>query len=155
MALAPQNSRFYARQGNPNNEQVEAVLAQLEGAEHALLTSSGMAAFSTMVLAFCESGDHVVAQDVQYGGTIGFLEKARRFGIETTFVPQDDPQAFAQAVRPNTKLIFTETPSNPSMKLTDLAAVAAIGQRHGILTRPRARPDHTSGSPARIRRGAG
>lgn len=134
MSLTPHHQAYYARYGNPNHEQAEAVIAQLEGAESALVTSSGMGAFSTLILALMESGAHVIAQEVHYGGVTGFLNKMAKFGIETTYVDQRDPQQFADAIRPNTQLILTETPGNPSMAITDLAAVAAIGKQHGIIT---------------------
>ncbi|MEM6281532.1 MAG: aminotransferase class I/II-fold pyridoxal phosphate-dependent enzyme [Chloroflexota bacterium] len=134
MSTELHHQRNYARYGNPNHEQVETVLAKLEGAESALVTGSGMGAFSTMMLTFLSAGDHVVAQRIHYGGVIGFLEKMAKFGIRITFVDQTDPQAFEDAITPDTKVILIESPSNPTMHLTDVAAVAAIGKKHGVLT---------------------
>ncbi len=135
MAVTPHHPQFYTRYGNPNHAQAEAVIAALEGAEAALLTSSGMGAFVALSMCFLEAGDHVVAQQVHYGGTIGFLENMlAKFGVTTTFVDQTDASAFAEAIQANTKLIITETPTNPMMILTDLKAIADLGKQHGILT---------------------
>ena len=126
---------FYTRYGNPTLSQVEGVLAALEGTESALVTGSGMAAVSATVLTLVGKGDHVVAQTNHYGGTTNLLQKLiPRFGVEVTQVDQRDGSAFERAVRPNTKLILVETPSNPLMTLTDLRAVVAVARAHGILT---------------------
>ncbi len=128
MATEPQHPRFYARYGNPTHAHAQAVIAALEGADNALLAASGMGATTTIALSLLEAGAHVVAQKVHYGGTIGLFEKLMpRFGVETTFVDQTDPAAFAAAVRPNTRLIVVETPTNPLMLITDLRAIAALG----------------------------
>ncbi len=135
MATEPQHPRFYARYGNPTHEHVQAVIAALEGGEKALLTGSGMGAMSTMAFALLEAGAHVVAQKVHYGGTIGLFEKLMsKYGVETTFVDQTDVGAFEAAIRPNTKLIMVETPTNPLMLLTDIQAVAALAKTRGIVT---------------------
>ncbi|PYY24154.1 MAG: methionine gamma-lyase [Acidobacteria bacterium] len=126
---------FYTRYGNPTLSQVESVLAALEGTESALVTASGMAAVSATVLTILGKGDHVVAQTNHYGGTTNLLQRLiPRFGIEVTQVDQRDSSAFERAVRPNTKLIVVESPSNPIMTLTDLRAVAAIAKSRGITT---------------------
>src|SRR5205085_11523554 len=126
---------FYTRYGNPTLSQVESVLAALEGTESALVTASGMAAVSATVLTILGKGDHVVAQTNHYGGTTNLLQRLiPRFGIEVTQVDQRDSSAFERAVRPNTKLILVETPSNPLMTLTDLRAVVALARARGILT---------------------
>ncbi|HEX3050425.1 MAG TPA: PLP-dependent aspartate aminotransferase family protein [Aggregatilineaceae bacterium] len=135
MATEPQHPRFYARYGNPTHEHVQAVIAALEGGEKALLTGSGMGAMTTMAFALLEAGAHVVAQKVHYGGTIGLFEKLMaKYGVETTFVDQTDVGAFEAAIRPNTKLIVVETPTNPLMLLTDLKAIAALAKAHSIVT---------------------
>jgi methionine-gamma-lyase len=135
MATAPRHDRFYTRYGNPNHSQVEAVVAALEGADAAMVTSSGMAAITGAVLANVSAGDHVVAQTSLYAGTIGLLKKVLpRFGVEATLVDQRDPQNFAAAIRPNTRLIVVETPSNPVAAVTDLAAVAELARGRGIIT---------------------
>ncbi len=131
----PRHPEFYTRYGNPNLAQVECVLADLEGAESALVTASGMGAISATVLSFVGAGDHVVAQTNHYGGTDNLLCKTLpRFGVDVTRVDQRDVAAFERALRPNTKLILVETPSNPTMALTDLRAVASLAKPHGITT---------------------
>ena len=127
--------QFYTRFGNPTLAQTERVLAVLEGAEAALVTASGMAAASSSVMALVQSGSHVVAQANHYGGTTTLLRDfLPKFGVETTWVDQRDTNAFAQAMRKNTKLVIVESPSNPVMHITDLAAVARIAKEHGALT---------------------
>jgi cystathionine beta-lyase/cystathionine gamma-synthase len=126
---------FYTRYGNPNLNQVESVLATLEGAESALVTGSGMGAVSATVLAIVTHGSHVIAQTNHYGGTLNLLQKLLpKFGVEVTQVDQRDASAFERAIRPNTKLILLESPSNPVMMLTDLRAVAAIANSRKIVT---------------------
>jgi cystathionine beta-lyase/cystathionine gamma-synthase len=135
MATRPRHPRYYTRYGNPTLARVEAVLAALEGAEAALVTASGMGAIATAVLALVSQGDHVVAQRNHYMGTSKLLaETLPRFGITSTLVDQTDPAAFAAALRPETRLIVVETPSNPTMQLTDLRAVADLARQRGILT---------------------
>jgi methionine-gamma-lyase len=135
MATQPQHPRFYARYGTPNHAQAQEVIAQLERADNALVTSSGMGAFSAMALTFLEAGAHVVAQKMHYGGTIGFLENIMaKFGVTTTFVDQTDVDAFAAAIQPNTKFIIVESPTNPLMHITDLKAIADLGRAHNIIT---------------------
>src|SRR5437764_1301642 len=131
----PRHDEFYTRYGNPTLTQAEAVLAALEGAESALLTASGMAAVSSVVLTLVNSGDHIVAQSNHYGGTYSLLNNfLPRFGVESTQVDQRDTAAFERALKPNTKLIIVESPSNPVMRLTDLRAVAALAKSRGITT---------------------
>ena len=126
---------YYSRYGNPTHEQVEAVMATLEGGEAAMVTASGMGAISTSVMSLLERGDHVVAQRNLYAGTAALLEDVLpRWGIECTFVDQTNAERWAEALRPNTKLIYAETPANPLMSLTDLQAVAALGKTRGITT---------------------
>ncbi len=128
-------AEFYTRYGNPNARQVEALLAPLENAEDALMTASGMGAVSSAVLAVVKHGDHVVAQTSHYGGTTNLLQHILpRFGVEVTQVDQRDPACFERAMRPNTRLIMLETPSNPVMWITDLRAVTAMAKSRGALT---------------------
>jgi cystathionine gamma-lyase len=134
-ASRPRHPEFYTRYGNPTLSQVESVLASLEGAESALVTGSGMAAVSATVLAHVSQGDHVVAQKNHYGGTLNLLNSfLPRFGVEVTQVDQTDSAAFEKAVRPNTKLILIETPSNPLMTLTDIGFVAKLASSRRITT---------------------
>lgn len=131
----PRHPEFYTRYRNPNAVQVESVLAQLEGTEAALLVGSGMGAITLAVLALIQHGTHVVAQTNHYGGTLTLLRDVLpKFGVTVTQVDQRDTKAFAAAMRRNTRLVMVETPSNPGMRLTDLAAVSKIAKTHGALT---------------------
>jgi len=135
VAAAARPAEFYTRYGNPTHREAEAILARLEGGEAALLTSSGMGAVFAAVLGVAGQGDHVVAQRDHYSGTASlFAEVAPRFGVEVTLVDQADAGAFAAALRPNTKLVYAESPSNPLMRLTDLRAVARLARERGALS---------------------
>ena len=135
MATVPRHSRFYTRYGGPTHERVEAILAQIERGESALLLGSGMAAITTTVLAHVATGDHVVAQRSHYMGTTQLVTRVlARFGVAATIVDQSDLAAFAAALTPRTRLILVESPSNPLLALTDLAAVADIARARGITT---------------------
>ena len=135
MATVPRHSRFYTRYGGPTHARVEAILAQLEHGESALLLASGMAAISTTVLAHVKTGDHVVAQRSHYMGTTQLVTRVlAQFDIAATVVEQSDPEAFAAAITPCTRLIIVESPSNPLLALTDLGRVAAIARGRGITT---------------------
>jgi methionine-gamma-lyase len=130
----PAETAFYARYGGPNQAQAARVLAELEGAEGALLAASGMAALTTTALALVGAGDHVVVQDRVYGGTVALgADLLPRLGVEVTVVAQDDVAAFEDAIGPRTRLVLVETPSNPLLGITDLPAVAAAAQRHGAV----------------------
>jgi cystathionine beta-lyase/cystathionine gamma-synthase len=135
MAQTNRHPRFYARYGTPTHARVEAIIAQLEGAQAALTLASGMAAMSTAVLALVRAGEHVVAQRSHYMGTSQLVgEMLPRFGVATTIVDQFDTRAFEQAMTPQTRLVLLESPSNPLMQLTDLAAVAAMARARGALS---------------------
>lgn len=135
LARAVQPSEYYSRYGNPTHAQVEAVMVSLEGGEAALVTASGMGAIFASVMSVLQKGDHVVAQRNLYANTTVLLETLLpRWGIECTFVDQTSTEGWAEALRPNTKLIYAETPTNPLMRLTDLRAVAKLGKDHGITT---------------------
>lgn len=135
MATTPRHPGFYTRYGNPVHKRVEAILADLEGTETALLTASGMGAISTTLLALVARGDHVIAQRRHYMSTSRLFEEVLpRFGVESTIVDQTDLDAMAAAIRPNTRLIMVETPVNPTLTLTDLAAVAELARSKGIIT---------------------
>jgi cystathionine beta-lyase/cystathionine gamma-synthase len=126
---------YYTRYGNPGHEQVEATLAVLEGGEAALVTASGMGAIFTAVMSLLRNGDHVIAQRSLYASASTlFVEVAPRWGIECTLVDGTRPDEFAAAIRPNTKLIYCESPTNPLMHLTDLRAVAELARPRGITT---------------------
>jgi methionine-gamma-lyase len=144
MANRPRHPRYYARYGNPTQERCERLLARLENTEAALLMSSGMGAMSTVLFAQVRAGDHIVAQTAHYMGTAQLLtELLPGLGVEVTLVDQRDSAAFARAARENTRLIVLETPSNPTLTLSDLAAVAAFAKSRGIATLA----DNTFASP--------
>lgn len=135
MANTPRHAAYYTRYGNPLHERVAAIVAGLEGTETALVTASGMGAISTTVLALLQAGDHVIAQSRHYMSTTKLFEEVLpRFGIEATIVEQEDIAAFEAALRPNTRLVMVETPANPTLTVTDLAAVAALAKPRGITT---------------------
>ena len=124
---------IYTRLGNPNFTVAEAKIARLEGAENALMVSSGMAAVATALMASCGSGDHLIAHADIYGGTFGLLhDLLPRFGVETSFMDLRDPAALGAALRPETKVVYLETPSNPTLRLADIAAIAEIAHSRGV-----------------------
>jgi cystathionine beta-lyase/cystathionine gamma-synthase len=118
----------YARYSNPSVRDFERAIAELEGAEDALAFGSGMGAISSIILALCSTGDHIVAQSQLYGGTVAFLNgPCKRLGIDVTFVDGAKPGAFAAAVKPGkTMLVLAESPSNPQMGVVDFAELASI-----------------------------
>jgi len=124
----------YTRWDNPTTARLEKKLASLEGAEDAAFFSSGMAAISTSVLAFLKAGDHVVSIRDVYGGTFELMSKILpRFGVKTTLVETVDQRAMAAAVRPNTKLVYIETPTNPTLKVVDIAKASRAAHRASAL----------------------
>jgi cysteine-S-conjugate beta-lyase len=124
----------YARSGNPTREALEEIIADLENGSHGFAFASGMAAISTTFM-MLSSGDHLVITDDVYGGTFRLTTKVlHRQGIEHTFVDMTDPRAVEEAVQPNTKMIFMETPSNPTMKITPIKQIVDIAKKHGCLT---------------------
>lgn len=127
------SANFYARYSNPTVEAAEQKIAELEGGERALCFGSGMAAISTLLLSQLRHGDHVVATRELYGGTFEFLDRMLpQWGISTTFVPPADRKALEGAVGPSTKLIYTETPTNPKLTVVDLGAVAEVARKARI-----------------------
>lgn len=124
----------YSRTSNPTRSALEDALAALEGGNDAFTFSSGMSAIAT-TLHLLKSGDHVIASDDIYGGTYRlFDEIMSKFGIETTFLKLDNEEAIIDAIRPNTKLIWVETPSNPLLNITDLEMISKIAKEHEILS---------------------
>ncbi len=123
----------YSRSGNPTVTALEGRLATLEGGADAAAFATGMAATNAIFLAFLNAGDHVIVSDMVYGGTHRLATQVyTRFGVTFDFVDTADPATVEAAVRENTRLIFTETPANPTLKLTDLAAISEIAKAHGI-----------------------
>ncbi len=122
----------YSRAGNPTRTALEACLAALEGAKHGIAFSSGCAA-TTAVLMTLAAGDHVLVGDDVYGGTFRIFDKVlKHFGVETTFIDMQNPLDVLEAVRPNTRMIWLETPSNPMLKIFDIAAIADVARRRGL-----------------------
>jgi methionine-gamma-lyase len=126
---------IYGRWGNPSVAALEAKLAVLEGAEAACVAASGMAAISGTILAFCAEGSHVVAPRSLYGESARlFRERLPRFGITATFVDATEPEAYARAVRPETRILYMETPANPNLAITDIERVVGLAMGRGLLT---------------------
>ncbi|WP_139691605.1 cystathionine beta-lyase [Sporolactobacillus terrae] len=124
----------YTRSGNPTREALEDAIAALEGGERGFAFASGMAAISTAFL-LLSAGDHVVVPKNVYGGTFRILTQVLgRFGIAHTFVDTTDLEEVEQAIRPNTKVIYVETPSNPTLRVTDIRAIAQLAKAHRCLT---------------------
>ncbi len=122
---------IYSRSGNPNRRALEETLAALEGGEEAVAFSSGQAA-TFAILQSLRPGDHVIAPEDAYYGTADLLiDHFGPWGLESTFVDMTDPAAIERAVRANTRLVWIETPSNPRMRVTDIAAVVSIAHRSG------------------------
>jgi methionine-gamma-lyase len=124
---------IYTRMGNPTVHALEECVADLEGGCGAIATATGMAAISTVFLALLRSGDHVVATDPLYGASRGLLTRYfSRLGVTSTFVPAIDAAALTAAIRPETRLIYVETPANPTLDLVDLVAASAAARSAGI-----------------------
>lgn len=122
----------YSRASNPTVSALERALARLEDAPHAVAFSTGLAAETALFQALCRAGDHVVCSRGLYGGTTRLLEQIlSRAGILATFVDTRDLQQLSAALRPSTRLVFLESPANPTLDLTDLAAASSIARRHG------------------------
>jgi methionine-gamma-lyase len=123
----------YSRLSNPTLTALELKMATLEGGDAAVSFASGMAAISAVVLALLKCGDHIVCDQVCYGSTYQLLKRgAPRLGLEVSFVDTSKPDNVDKALRDNTKLVFFETPANPTLKLVDICKVAAIAAENGI-----------------------
>ncbi|HVM91778.1 MAG TPA: aminotransferase class I/II-fold pyridoxal phosphate-dependent enzyme [Terriglobales bacterium] len=126
---------FYTRYGNPTNTVAENAIAELDGTDAALLFSSGMAAITTSFLALVKTGDHIVAQRDIYGGVTKFLSQwLPCMGVETTFVDTNDIQQHERAIRPNTRILHVESPTNPSVRVVDLEKIAALARKHKLIS---------------------
>jgi methionine-gamma-lyase len=124
---------IYTRIGNPTTEALERTLANLEGAEEAVVFSSGMAAVEGSLIPFLESGDHIVSGDTLYGPCLHLIgDVFSKWGIESTFVDTSDLDAVGGAIRPETKFCFFETPANPTNRVTDMAAIAKVCHKKGV-----------------------
>ncbi|MFH5822235.1 cystathionine gamma-synthase [Georgenia sp. AZ-5] len=135
----------YNRSANPTRDSLQTLLASLEGGAHAYSFASGLAAEDTLLRALLAPGDHVVLGNDVYGGTYRLLDRVlRAWGVEVTATEMSDPDAVRAAIRPETKVLWVETPSNPLMKITDIAALAEIGHAAGLTVVV----DNTFASPA-------
>lgn len=134
----------YSRSQNPTREALERCVADLEGGRRGYAFASGLAGMST-VLELLDAGAHIVASDDLYGGSFRLFERVRKrsMGLQVSFIDMSDPQAVRAALRPETKMVWVETPSNPLLKLIDLEAVAAIAREAGLI----AVADNTFASP--------
>lgn len=126
---------FYTRNGGTNQKYLQERLASLEGGEDCVVLASGVAALSGLFFALLNQGDHVIFSSVTYIAVYRLLNELlnNKFGVETTIVDTSDPAKVEAAIRPNTKLIHIETPGNPTLTITDIAAIADIAHRHGAL----------------------
>ena len=123
----------YTRWGNPTIEMLEKKLMSLEEAEHCIALASGMAATTTLLLGLLKSGDHLVISDVCYPGTAEYVrDTLPKYGIESTPVDTSEVALVSDAIQSNTKLVWVETPANPILRLTDIAAVANVAHEHGL-----------------------
>jgi cystathionine beta-lyase/cystathionine gamma-synthase len=136
--------RYYTRWGNPTITLAEQTVASLEGTEAALVFASGMGAITTTILSLLNTGDHIVAQREVYGGVAKFFsEWLPKLGIETTLVDTTDYEQHARAIRPNTKLLYLESPTNPALRIVDMKKTAALARQHRLISMM----DSTFGTP--------
>ena len=136
--------RYYTRWGNPTITLAEETIAALEGTESARVFASGMGAITTTILALLKSGDHIVAQRDIYGGVTKFFsEWLPKLGIETTFVETSEYDQHERAIRPNTRMLYVESPTNPSLHIVDMKKTAALAKQHGLISMI----DSTFGTP--------
>ena len=124
---------LYSRHWNPMNKYLSDALAAMEGTPSGWVTASGMAAITNTIMQLCNAGDHIVSSVTTYGGTYAFLKNyLPKFNIEVTFIDPTNLESIENAVQPNTKLIYTETMSNPLLQISDIPAMAKIANKHGI-----------------------
>lgn len=125
---------IYTRIGNPTIHALETLVADLEGGAEGIATSSGMAAVNTLYMALLSKGDHMISSAAVYGPSRVVMEQHwSRFGVESTYVNTSDVEAIKAAFKPNTRMLYIETPANPTMEITDLKACAALAHEHGAL----------------------
>jgi cystathionine beta-lyase/cystathionine gamma-synthase len=136
--------RYYTRWGNPTITLAEQTVAALEGTEAALVFASGMGAITTTILSLLKAGDHIVAQRDLYGGVTKFFsEWLPKLGIETTLVDTTEYEQYARAIRPNTKLLYLESPTNPALRIVDMKKMSGLARQHGLVSMI----DSTFGTP--------
>ncbi|MBM6828877.1 methionine gamma-lyase [Anaerotignum lactatifermentans] len=145
--FAGEESGFiYSRLGNPTSSVLEEKIANLEGGEAAAVTSSGMGAITSALWTICKAGDHIIADGTLYGCTFAYLSHGiSRYGVEVTFLDTSDLEALKAALRPNTKVVYLETPANPNLKITDIRAVSDLV--HGFNPEIKVVCDNTFATP--------
>ncbi|MBN2639050.1 MAG: PLP-dependent transferase [Bacteroidales bacterium] len=125
---------IYTRLGNPTIEDLENTLAELENGYKAVVTSSGMAAVNNVYMAFLAAGDHMIGHNALYGPSRGVMEKIfPKYGVESSFVDCTNIHNIEKAIKPNTRLLYLETPANPTIGITDLKAASELAHQHNIL----------------------
>jgi O-succinylhomoserine sulfhydrylase len=128
------DANIYSRFSNPNSQEFVDRMCILEGAEDGFATASGMSAIFSTIMALMKQGDHLLSCNAVFGSTHTVITKfLPKFGIEHTYVPADKPEAWEAAIRPNTKMIFLETPTNPGLDIIDLEMVNSLAKKHGII----------------------
>lgn len=128
------NGYIYTRLGNPTINVLERTVADLEKGFGGIATSSGMGAVSTIYMALLSKGDHIVSSDAVYGPSRGLMEDHfSRFGVESTYIDTSDIENIKKAIKPNTKVLYIETPANPTISITDLKAAGEIAKKHNLL----------------------
>ena len=136
--------RYYTRWGNPTITLAEQTVAALEGTEAALVFASGMGAITTAILSLLKAGDHIVAQRDLYGGVTKFFSGwLPKLGIETTLVDTTEYEQYARAIRPSTKLLYLESPTNPALHIVDMKKMATLAKQHRLISMI----DSTFGTP--------
>lgn len=124
---------LYSRHWNPSNKYLADAMAAMEGTESAWVTASGMGAITSVILELCNTGDHIVSSVTTYGGTFAFMANyLKKFGIEVSFVDITDAAAVEKAIRPKTRMIYTESMTNPLLQISDLPVLADIANKHQI-----------------------
>lgn len=124
---------LYSRHWNPMNKYLADAMAAMEGTPSAWVTASGMAAITNAILQICNAGDHIVSSVTTYGGTYAFLKNyLPKFNIDVTFIDPTNLESIEKAIQPNTKIIYTETMSNPLLQISDIPSMAKIANKHGI-----------------------
>ncbi|WP_423127895.1 aminotransferase class I/II-fold pyridoxal phosphate-dependent enzyme [Gaoshiqia sp. Z1-71] len=124
---------LYSRHWNPSNKYLADAMAAMEGTESAWVTASGMAAITCALLQLCSTGDHIVTSVTTYGGTFAFLKNyLKKFKIEVTFVNVIDLESVEAAIQPNTKVIYTESVTNPLLQVSDIPTLAQLARKHGV-----------------------
>ena len=127
------NGYIYTRIGNPTIKALEQAVATLENGYNGIATSSGMGAISTIYMALLSNGAHLVSHDAIYGPARGIIETIfPKFGIESSYIDASKPENIEKAIKPNTKMVYIETPANPTMDIIDIKAAAEIAHKHGL-----------------------